>query len=58
MATWDVKLRIWGDAGKVVERSFDKTVSVEASDSAGAASAALGIGTYTITPTVISTTET
>ena len=58
MATWDVKLRIWGDAAKVVDRSYDKTVSVEASDSAGAETAALGIGTYVTTPTVISTTET
>ena len=57
MATWNVSLRIWGDLDK--NNSFDTVVTVEASDTDAAQTAAIASNTVTggPSPTVLSSVE-
>ena len=57
MATWNVSLRVWGSSDKL--HSFDKVVTVEASDTDAAQTSAIAANTLTggPSPTVLSSVE-
>ena len=58
MATWNVSLRVWGSSNSELH-SFDKVVTVEASDTDAAQTSAIAANTLTggPSPTVLSSVE-